>query len=325
MALSVDSAFEYLSGAVSAGRLASAYLIAGPAGSGKERLVSRLVSLVNKVPESETLEGMVSGHLRLLRPESKSRRILVDQIRGLEGMLFQKAASGFTKIGIVADADRLQEASQNAFLKTLEEPPEGCLLVLITAFPDQLLDTVLSRCIMVSLLDNGNMVTGGDAGERIRGMLTGIGNGSGASEAMGLARSFSAVLKEIKQQAEEEIDAERKREAEIYSKTTDGSWLKSREGYFKALGQSRYLARRAEVLEVLVAWFGDSLRQQSGYSRLDLPEDVVATQLLAQSVPAAELSRRMTAVEKLRDDLATNVQEALAIEVAFMEAFGARH
>lgn len=325
MALSVDSAFEYLSGAVSAGRLASAYLIAGPVGSGKERLALRLASLVNNVPAAETLDGMVSENLRLLRPESKSRRILIDQIRGLEGMLFQKAASGCTKIGIVADADRLQEAAQNAFLKTLEEPPEGCLLVLVTAFPDQLLDTVLSRCITVTLLDHGSMRTGGEVGERIRGMLAAVGSDSGASEAMGMARSFSDALKEIKQQAEEEIDAERKREADIYSKTTDGSWLKSREGYFKALSQSRYLARRAEVLEILVAWFGDALRQQSGYSRLDLSEDVAATQLLGQSVPAAELIRRMTAVEKLRDDLATNVQETLAIEVAFMEAFGARH
>ena len=324
MALNVDSAFEYLSSAVSAGRLASAYLIAGPAGSGKEELASRLVSLVNKVPCAGTLEEMISENLRLLRPESKSRRILVDQIRGLEGMLFQKAARGITKVGIVADADRLQEAAQNAFLKTLEEPPEACLLILTTAFPEQLLDTVLSRCIMVTLLDQGKIRTGGEAGEKIRRLLTAVGEGSGASEAMGLARSFSDTLKEIKQQAEEDSDAERKREADLYSKTTDGSWLKSREGYFKALSQSRYLARRAEVLEVLVAWFGDSLRQQSGYSRLDLPEDAAATQILANSVPAAELSRRMRAVEKLRDDLATNVQEALAVEVAFMEAFTAR-
>lgn len=323
MALSVDSAFDYLSGAVSAGRLASAYLIAGPAGSGKEQLVSRLVSLVNQIPCTDKLDGMLSDNLRLLRPESKSRRILVEQVRDLEGMLYQKAARGITKVGIVADADRLQEAAQNAFLKTLEEPPEGSLLILTTGFPEQLLDTVLSRCIMVTLLAPGDIRSGGEAGRKIRHMLAAVGKGSGASEAMGLARSFSETLKEIKQQAEEESDAERKREAEMYSKTTDGSWLKSREGYFKALSQSRYLARRSEMLEILVAWFGDSLRQQSGYGRLDLPEDAAATRLLADSVPTAELSRRMSAVEKLRDDLSTNVQEALAVEVAFVEAFTA--
>ena len=323
MALSVDSAFDYLSGAVSAGRLASAYLIAGPAGSGKEQLVSRLVSLVNQIPCTDKLDGMLSDNLRLLRPESKSRRILVEQVRDLEGMLYQKAARGITKVGIVADADRLQEAAQNAFLKTLEEPPEGSLLILTTGFPEQLLDTVLSRCIMVTLLAPGDIRSGGEAGRKIRDMLAAVGKGSGASEAMGLARSFSETLKEIKQQAEEESDAERKREAEMYSKTTDGSWLKSREGYFKALSQSRYLARRSEMLEILVAWFGDSLRQQSGYGRLDLPEDAESTRLLADSVPTAELSRRMSAVEKLRDDLSTNVQEALAVEVAFVEAFTA--
>ena len=321
MALSVDSAFDYLNSAVSNGRLASAYLIAGPAGSGKELLVSRLVSLVNKVPCLDALDGMLSDHLRILRPESKSRRILVEQIRDLEGMLYQKAARGTTKIGVVADADRLQEAAQNAFLKTLEEPPEGSLLILTTGFPEQLLDTVLSRCIMVTLLAPGDIQSGGKAGKKIRRILASVGKGSVVSEALGLARAFSETLKEIKQEAEEESDAERKREAEMYSKTTDGSWLKSREGYFKALSQSRYLAKRSEMLEILVAWFGDSLRQQAGYAKLDLPEDANYTRLLAESVPADELSRRMSSLEKLRDDLATNVQEALAIEVAFVEAF----
>ena len=321
MALSVDSAFDYLNSAVSNGRLASAYLIAGPAGSGKELLVSRLVSLVNKVPCLDALDGMLSDHLRILRPESKSRRILVEQIRDLEGMLYQKAARGTTKIGVVADADRLQEAAQNAFLKTLEEPPEGSLLILTTGFPEQLLDTVLSRCIMVTLLAPGDIQSGGKAGKKIRRILASVGKGSGVSEALGLARAFSEALKEIKQEAEEESDAERKREADMYSKTTDGSWLKSREGYFKALSQSRYLAKRSEMLEILVAWFGDSLRQQAGYDKLSLPEDANYTRQLAESVPADELSRRMSSLEKLRDDLATNVQEALAIEVAFVEAF----
>jgi len=321
MALSVDSAFDYLNSAVSNGRLASAYLIAGPAGSGKELLVSRLVSLVNKVPCLDALDGMLSDHLRILRPESKSRRILVEQIRDLEGMLYQKAARGTTKIGVVADADRLQEAAQNAFLKTLEEPPEGSLLILTTGFPEQLLDTVLSRCIMVTLLAPGDIQSGGKAGKKIRRILASVGKGSGVSEALGLARAFSETLKEIKQEAEEESDAERKREADMYSKTTDGSWLKSREGYFKALSQSRYLAKRSEMLEILVAWFGDSLRQQAGYDKLSLPEDANYTRQLAESVPADELSRRMSSLEKLRDDLATNVQEALAIEVAFVEAF----
>ncbi|MFP6872009.1 MAG: hypothetical protein VCA55_00735 [Verrucomicrobiales bacterium] len=321
MALSVDSAFAYLGNAVSVGRLANTYLLAGPAGSGKQQLAARLVSLVNNVPLAGSLDEMVSDHVRLLRPESKSRRILIDQVRDLESMLYQKVAAGNTKVGIVADADRLQEAAQNAFLKTLEEPPERCLLLLITASPEQLLGTVLSRCVMVTLRGTENIAAGGEVGERIRRMLAEVGGKSGVSEALGLARSFSELLKEIKKHAEDEGDAERKREAEVYAKTTDGSWLKGREGYFKALSQSRYLARRAELLEILVAWFGDSLRQQSGYGRLDLPDDAAATQLLAESIPPAELSRRMAVVEDLRDDLATNVQEALAIEAAFIAAF----
>ncbi len=55
------------------------------------------------------------------------------------------------KVGVIDEADRMMEAAENAFLKTLEEPPEGCLLIMITAYPEQLLDTILSRCIRVTL------------------------------------------------------------------------------------------------------------------------------------------------------------------------------
>jgi DNA polymerase-3 subunit delta' len=76
------------------------------------------------------------------------------------------------------------------------------------------------------------------------------------------------------------------------------------------------------MLEILVAWFGDALRQQSGYGRLDLPEDAEHTAKLAHALSPAALGQRIAAVEGLRDDLATNVQESMAIEVAFLEAFG---
>ncbi len=322
MSLGVEAAFGYLSNAASAGRLAHAYLITGPAGSGKAELAGRLVALVNGGLPGTRLDALADENVRLVQPESKSRRITVKQVRALEGMLHQRAAAGKTKVGIIADADRLGEQAENAFLKTLEEPPDGSLLLLVTAFPEQLLDTILSRCILVSLRPPGGPMPGGDEGRALREMLSRAGAGAGVSEALGMAKGFSELLKGVKAGAEKTGDAERKKEQAAYGKTTDGRWLKGREDYHKAVAQSRYLGARSDLLEILVAWFGDALRQQSGYGRLDLPDDAAATAELARRLPAADLLRRMAAVEALRDDLATNVQEALALEVAFLEAFG---
>ena len=80
-------------------------------------------------------------------PGSKSRRIVIDQIRGLEHALQMRAPDGRKKVAIISDADRLQPQAANAFLKTLEEPPNDSLLLLLSALPEALPDTILSRCL----------------------------------------------------------------------------------------------------------------------------------------------------------------------------------
>ena len=107
MALDLDSAFKYLNKSFSSGRLSHAYLITGPAGSGKNELALRLISLVNKFPQGGSLVAVISENVRLVQPESKSRRIKVEQIRELEEMFHQKANKGSYKIGIIASRLRM--------------------------------------------------------------------------------------------------------------------------------------------------------------------------------------------------------------------------
>ena len=58
------------------------------------------------------------------------------------------------KVGVIYDADRMNDESQNALLKTLEEPPPETLLILTTGNPASLLPTTRSRCQQISLLTN---------------------------------------------------------------------------------------------------------------------------------------------------------------------------
>src|SRR5260370_19380355 len=62
---------------------------------------------------------------------------------------------GRDKVGIISGADRLQPQAANAFLKTLEEPPRNSLLLLLSALPEALPDTILSRCISIPLAMDG--------------------------------------------------------------------------------------------------------------------------------------------------------------------------
>ena len=92
-----------------------------------------------------------AGKARMIKIGSDSERIAGEWPRNSMRRLVidvQKSSNqGGRKVGIVFDADRMNTASANAFLKTLEEPPAGTTLFLLTSRPYDLLDTIRSRCL----------------------------------------------------------------------------------------------------------------------------------------------------------------------------------
>jgi DNA polymerase-3 subunit delta' len=77
------------------------------------------------------------------------KEISVDQIREVQRAVSLAPFEGRTRVAIIDPADRLSEEAQNAFLKTLEEPPPNAVFVLIATRGDALLPTVRSRCTLI--------------------------------------------------------------------------------------------------------------------------------------------------------------------------------
>lgn len=80
-----------------------------------------------------------------------SREVSVDQIRALSGFANLSAHCGGYRIVLVHPAESLNNNSANALLKTLEEPTENLLFILVTHKPQQLLPTILSRCLSFAI------------------------------------------------------------------------------------------------------------------------------------------------------------------------------
>jgi DNA polymerase-3 subunit delta' len=72
--------------------------------------------------------------------------IITEQIRDLISALSLKSYMGGRKIALILEAEAMNRATANAFLKTLEEPPSKTIIILVSANPSSLLPTVVSRC-----------------------------------------------------------------------------------------------------------------------------------------------------------------------------------
>ncbi|MEO7723925.1 MAG: AAA family ATPase [Chthoniobacterales bacterium] len=322
MAFTPQVALDYLEGAQKRSRLAHAYLITGAPGSGKRALAAELAHRVNGAPANEIFAG-TAPDVFLASPESKSRRIVIEQIRHLEHALQMRASDGRRKVAVISEADRMMTQAANAFLKTLEEPPNNSLLLLLSSIPEVLPETILSRCIEIPLASSGDNSLSAEA-EELVGLLHGLTTAAEGSvhDAYQLAQGVHGLLARMKETIQGETAAALKREEAHYKNTTDGgNWLDTREDHYKALTESRYLQQRAQLIETLFLWWGDVLRASVGVPARELPQATTTTEAIAARLTTPEILRRIRRLEELRDHLGRNIQEALALEVAFLSVF----
>jgi DNA polymerase-3 subunit delta' len=143
------------------GLVSHSYLFSGPDGIGKKLVATEFAKLVNCKNTDSDNNGDCSCsscvkidkgiHPDVIYVEFEGvKSIKVEQIReGVEEILFLKSFEGKYKIVIVDEAHRMSSGAQNAFLKTLEEPPPNSVIILITSNPDSLLPTIRSRCQLI--------------------------------------------------------------------------------------------------------------------------------------------------------------------------------
>ena len=151
--------------AIRTGRMHHAWLITGPEGVGKATLAYRFARrLLAGLPAGDSLaldaddpvfrRVAAHSHADLLTVErvfnDKTRRmktqIAVDDVRKINGFMSLTPAEGGWRVVVVDGAEELNQASANALLKVLEEPPPRAMLLLVCAAPGRLLATIRSRC-----------------------------------------------------------------------------------------------------------------------------------------------------------------------------------
>ena len=150
-----------LSRAIAQDTLPQSLLFAGAEGVGKRRTAVALAETLNCLEPVTTPSmprdacGKCTSCRRIVRgvhPDvpivepGELGSIKIEQIRDVVDRAGYRPFEGRRRVVIVDDAEAMMDAAQNALLKTLEEPPQSSVFVLVSAMPDSLLPTVLSRC-----------------------------------------------------------------------------------------------------------------------------------------------------------------------------------
>jgi len=135
-------------------RFPNSVLFSGIEGVGKSILALSVAKTLNCVLLSDNFCGHCSSCRRIAEnahPDVKSVEpdglfIKIDQMREVSRDVFFQPFEGRKRVFIIDGAERLREEAANSILKTLEEPPDSSVLILITSRVDDLLPTILSRC-----------------------------------------------------------------------------------------------------------------------------------------------------------------------------------
>jgi DNA polymerase-3 subunit delta' len=154
---------QLVANALLQGRLPHGLLLTGPDGLGKARLVEAITAQL--LCQSATLEAGACGHCDACAQlaagshpdyltvgiEEDASVIKVDQIRALGEQLSLSSHQGGYKVAVINPADLMNINAQNSLLKTLEEPSDNTVLLLVSERPSQLQATVRSRCQQIRL------------------------------------------------------------------------------------------------------------------------------------------------------------------------------
>jgi len=275
---------ELFQTAAKEGRLAHAYLLTGAPPAELESLGKGLAA--------NLLDADLEGHpdFFVLRPESKSRRVSIAQVRSLEHSLSRRPHKAPLKVALILEAERMclpPAEAANAFLKTLEEPPDHSLLILISDRPEQLLPTVRSRCLTFPILPDKHPAP-------IEGIdeLTRLWAESSEPTPLAAYRRAS-ILQSFLLSTRDRLNAQSEQEVE------------DEEGDENESAQSASLAGqlvrvREDIITRLI---------RSAWGR-------------AQSSLRPEIVREVDSLEKLRLALARNIDPTLAIEVSCLRIAG---
>lgn len=337
----LKAALDAIRHGLAAGRVAHAYLVVGEPRGQAGQFADELLALLycsssgarpcRKCPGCRQAGRRSHPDLLWVEPQKKSRTIQTEQVEDIQRRVFQTALEGGWKAVVLVHAERLNEVAANKLLKTLEEPPARCIFLLLSAKPEYLPATIVSRCQRVAL--------SGETADDEAGMKAAVLEivtaqmEPGALGALARAQKFLELFKALREQAKAEENATVAAEllAQIGVMDANGASgradantataRKEMEAALEARIEGKYREQRAAAIRWLLFWQRDLLLCVCGLGAGELYFRDAESKIRAA---AATLTYRQAlnnirVVEEMKDQLEQALPEAMVLERGMAE------
>jgi DNA polymerase III subunit delta' len=329
---------------------AHAYLLSGPSGSGKRVYADRFAAALLQSPPHR-IESRTHPDLFVLEPEGQG--ILIEGARRLRRDLHLRPFEADRRVYLILEAHLLRDESANALLKSLEEPPDYGVFVLLSDHAERMLptirsrvqtidfrrystaaleaatgDAVAARAALGSLRRATELATDPAASER-RLVYLELARGACSDQDFDPAQAGSRVLEASGQRAKAEADAvARARDVRLESVDDPKDERALRKRYDD---RAKRESRRAEWDELRLAvdtvglWYHDLLAATLGADEAVLnPDTAAALQAASPGGGVGHAARALDTVADVRRSLELNVHPGLAVEALFHRLVQAR-
>jgi DNA polymerase-3 subunit delta' len=314
--LGQERAVAHLRAMLGHGRVPSALLFLGPHGVGKRTTALELAKALNctalnsmarpgegcgACPSCRKIAAHVHADVELVSPDGQY--IKIDQVRAITDKLALIPLEARRRVIVIQQAERLNPAAANAFLKTLEEPPEDTLIVLTANHASLLPETIVSRCMPLRFAPLGT--------DTLRAILARHGELSEEEAAFALRHAQGRLRPELRQGAGKLM----------LLRDSVLSTLENLEriGFDEIVAQSSKWSGSEEwpfAMECMEAWFHDLALAAVGApeERLIHGDRRETLARWSRRVTPAQADECLREVLSFRDGMALNVNKALALE-----------
>ncbi len=315
---------EILQSALGNGRLHHAYLFVGPEGVGKRTVALALAKALHcdeaahdfcgRCAACARIQSSNHADVRVVETLAGKKEISIQQVREIERELNFRSFSGKRKIAIIDPAPSMNLSAQNALLKTLEEPPQDALLILIATNAGGLLPTLRSRCLRLPFSPLSR--------DAVAGFLT-TNKGIDQEEARFLAAiSMGSVGAALKLDQEEFVER-RQSWAEMLSSLTAGDYRAASQAA-ETLASNK--EESAKFLQWAETWYRDLLiHAVNENSEETINVDMVA-EIRSQSAKAQveRLLSTFAQTAQAAGRIQRNLNRRMVLESLFFNVVGGR-